>query len=181
MWNQYKDIILKIQCLCDMHSTSQFGPATTFKYSTTWAGGHCTGQSRGRGSDPVFSKQKKRKKGDWVATMCWALSLKNRDSAGHTAQATSKHHLWLRVSAGSKSWLCQYSSSTHSWGDMGGNAHRSQTHTGQRLTYICCPSDDISWDITREMLCPQRMRQKEMQKPPETFWVSLLELQEGKT
>ena len=28
-----------------MQSTSQFRPGTIFKYSTTWAGGYCTGQS----------------------------------------------------------------------------------------------------------------------------------------
>lgn len=130
----------------------------------------------GGGQIQCSVSKKKKKNGDWVATMCWALSLKNRNRAGHTAQATSK---LVRVSAGSKSRLCQYSSFSHSWGDTGGNAHRSQTHTGQRLTYICCPSGDVSWDITHEMLCPQRMRQKQMEKPTEIFWVSLLERQEG--
>lgn len=121
----------------------------------------------------------KKKNGDWVPAMCWALSLKNRGRAGHTAQTTRKLHLSLRVSAGRKSWVCQYCSSTHRWGDVGGNTHRSQIHTGQRPTYVCCPSDDVSWDITYEMLCSQRMGQKQMEKPTETFRVSFLELQQG--
>lgn len=124
----------------------------------------------GLGGQIVFSKKKKN--GGWVPTLCWALSLKNRGRAGHAAQTTRKLHLCLRVSAGSKSWVCQYCSSTHRGGDVGGNTHRSQIHTGQRPTYVCCPSDDISWDITYEMLCPQRMGQKQMEKPTETFRVS---------
>ena len=85
----------------------------------------------------------------------------------HRALPTWKHHLCLGVSAGGKSWVRQFCSFTHRWGDELHNSlslslshSHTHTHTHTRArteAHISqtCPSDSLSGDNAIHEMSPR--------------------------